>query len=229
MISICIPTYEQRGYGAIMLTQLLNSILSQKIYNEYEIIISDNSKDDEIERLCKKYKLPISYYRNPITGVSENTNNAISLSKYDKIKLMYQDDKFNDRQAIDLFCIALDLNNWVVSHARNIDNNNVYRGQSKPKFIPGYFDKNTIGMPSVIAFNKQGLTKLFDTRLRTFCDLYFYHHLYEVYGQPKIIETPLVCQRFWKGSQSRNQPAYHEYDKQIILDDLGNSIQRLRP
>src|SRR5574339_104484 len=115
MISICIPTYEQYGHGVRMLTQLLNSIKKQTISYEYEIIISDNSEDDKVKDLISQYKsLPISYYKNPVKGASENINNAISLAKYDYIKIMCQDDVFMDYNAINKFVKALNANGWVI-------------------------------------------------------------------------------------------------------------------
>ena len=60
-ISICIPTYQRPH----LLKTLLDSI-SIQTYNDFEIIINDNSKDDSVEQLLKSYtdKLPINYIKN---------------------------------------------------------------------------------------------------------------------------------------------------------------------
>lgn len=218
MISICIPTYEQRGYGSRMLRELLNSIKSQTINYPYEIVISDNSKDHSIKNLCDRYKdLPIRYVHNPVIGASENINNAINEAKYDMIKIMCQDDRFNDTNAINLFVEQLKISGWVISNSVRIDDRNMRKGFATAKYIHGDFSSNKVGMPSVIGFNKCEVR--FDTRLKTFCDLYFYYQLYELYGKPAHIEKHTVAQRYWRGSLSRNQPGSHNADRQFLIEN----------
>ena len=55
-ISIGIPTYEMKGSGPKYLSHLLETIRGQKFTN-YEVCISDHSKNDEILDLCGEYKL----------------------------------------------------------------------------------------------------------------------------------------------------------------------------
>lgn len=216
MISICIPTYEQRGAGAHMLTALLESIQMQQFNFPFEIVISDNATDGTIKAVCDKYhKLPIHYYFNPVRGASENINNAIDLAKYDKIKLMMQDDLFVHPMALAAFNAALDFNGWVVSNSLHINAQGTRVGQRIAEYDPLNFDTNTIGMPSVIAFRKTDIR--FDARLKTFCDLYFYYQLYQAYGMPLIIPGFNIGQRFHNASQSRNQPPSHKADKNFLI------------
>ena len=69
MISVCIPTYEQSGYGVHYLRQLLDSILVQRDA-EFEVVVSDNSRNDAIRKLCQEFAAPgthslaVRYVRN---------------------------------------------------------------------------------------------------------------------------------------------------------------------
>lgn len=220
MISIVIPTYEQRGKGAFFLTQLLESIKKQVINVPFEVVISDNSADNSIFRVVAQYAhqgLELKYKLNPVRGASENMNSAIDNASYDIIKIMCQDDLFTHHAALALFYNAFTLHytGWVISNSVHINEAGQRTGRRVASYQHNNFESNTVGMPSVIAFRKCGIR--FDTRLKTFCDLYFYHQLYELYGPPAVIQTETVAQRFHNASQSRNQPGSHKQDRQLLV------------
>ena len=103
-ISICIPTYRR----AHLLKTLLDSIYIQT-YRDFEIIINDNSPDDEVEILLRSYanKLPVSYHRNDPPGTaSENTNAVMLRAEGDWIKIMHDDDWFAAADALQQFADA---------------------------------------------------------------------------------------------------------------------------
>lgn len=219
MISICIPTYEQKGKGHIYFAQLLQSIQQQRTV-KYEIVVSDNSNDDQIMKVCNHYSLyhalPIRYHHNPVRGASENINNAIDLARYDKVKLMMQDDLFSDPYALERFSEALDFNSWVISDSLHINEQGHRIGRREAVYNPENFDSNTVGMPSVMAFRKSDIRFL--PELKTFCDLYFYYQHYQAYGLPVVIyQKHLVSQRFHNDSLSRNQAPSHHADKMYLL------------
>jgi len=216
MISIAIATYEMKGHGAAMLTLLLNSIRSQKYYDQYEIVISDNALDGSIIDVCTKFpSLPINYHFNPVRGASENINHAVDLCKYDKVKIMCQDDFFTDPLALQKFSNILDVAGWAVTDSTHVNATGQKTGQRIAAYNPENFDSNTVGMPSVMAFRKCGVS--FDTRLKTFCDLYFYYQLYQVYGPPAKVPGFNVAQRYHNASLSRNQPGSHKADKAFLI------------
>ena len=97
-VSICIPTYE----APISLVRLLDSILMQS-FQDFEIIISDDSRDDSIARLLHSFPdQRIRYYHNPIPlGSPENWNHAVHLAIGDYIKIMHHDDWFNSRLSLE--------------------------------------------------------------------------------------------------------------------------------
>lgn len=222
MISVVIPTYEQNGQGKKYLAILLKSLLNQ--IGIFDVIISDNSKNDEIKNLVDLFKtnsnLKITYIHNPIIGASENINNAIEHATYDFIKPMMMDDLLSSPQALMLFCNALKKNHWAVSNSHHIDeygrvtaNINAYWNNSLLKGI------NSIGMPSVIAFRKNEFK--FDTNLKTLCDCEYYWLLHNKYGSPAWINFYLVQQRLHKDSLSRNQPHMGKKEYQYLKQKHG--------
>lgn len=216
MLSVCIPTYEQRGVGPFLFNMLLKTIENQRYSRPYEIIVSDNSSNSLIFREIKNFPhLPIVYYQNPVQGAAENLNFSLDHATGDRVKIMCQDDVFMVRDALQQFDQGLDQAGWAISNAVQINASGIKTGRSRARYVHGNFDKNTVGMPSVIAFRKNPLR--FDTRLRTFCDLYFYYQLYELYGPPFVIQDFPVGQRYHPASQSRNQPPSHQADKNFLL------------
>ncbi len=55
-ISICIPTHEMGGQGSEFLRQSFD-ILATQTFQDFDVVVSDHSKNDSIENLCKKYGL----------------------------------------------------------------------------------------------------------------------------------------------------------------------------
>ena len=100
-ISICIPAYKRVSY----LNRLLQSIVIQD-YKDFEVIVTDDSPDDSVLLLCKKYstQLPLIYHSNTVAlGTPGNWNKAISLAKGAWIKLMHDDDWFADSGSLQKF------------------------------------------------------------------------------------------------------------------------------
>lgn len=218
MISIAIPTYLQPIYGGKMLTVLLNSIRHQKVTCDYEVVVSDNDITGQIKYICENFKdyLPIQWHFNPVTGASENINNAIDLCCGDKIKLMMMDDAFVTIDAVDVFNSALDEKNWVIGNSVHINEAGDVYGRRYTQYNHRQMEKNITGMPSVIGFRKCDLR--FNPALKTFCDTYFYYQLYELYGQPKVIDKFTIACRFWRGSLSQNQVAKKEEEIKFLRE-----------
>jgi len=207
-LSVAIPVYECHGLGWLYLSELLNSI-SKQSYKDIEVVISDQSTDDNIFNLCSCYKnyMDIKYVsgHNLTRSNSPNVNNAIKNCSSDKIKIMFQDDFFIDPDAIKK--IVLKFNEgakWIVSgcaHSKNIH-------QLYNPMIPYYNHSmldgiNTISSPSVLAIDGK---EFFDEKLVMMMDCEMYHRLYKKYGEPTIIQDILVCNRIHdKQLQNQNQ------------------------
>jgi glycosyltransferase involved in cell wall biosynthesis len=82
-VSICIPTYKQPD----CFKRAISSVLMQT-YEDYEIIITDDSPDDSISDALKDFNdNRIKYFKNiERKGSHENFNVAIDYSKGEYIK-----------------------------------------------------------------------------------------------------------------------------------------------
>lgn len=210
-ISVCIPAFEQYGYGSQTLTECLESVINQE--GEFEIIVADNSDSDIIRKVCDRY--PVAYYHNPKKGISANTNFAISKAGCKNIKVLYQDDKLLTNTALQDFSFALLFNGWVASAGRAMNEHSRLGRFTFPKWTgKQIFEKNTIGMPSVTAWRANNLK--FDNSLKTLLDCDMYYQITELYGQPGIIKKQLVGSRYWDGSTSRKQGNLSEQEMPYI-------------
>lgn len=179
--------------GDKLFTRCLNSLWDQT-FQDFDIVVTDNSDDDTIKDICDYYKAGINYYRNPIKGMAQNTNEAIRRSKGDLIKILYMDDFLVETEA--LMCILNKFDddvNWLAAACIHVDTLGNIGGTHRPH----YNDKihtglNTIGSPSVITIrNKDPL--MFDENLTWLLDCCYYRRLHDKYGEPAIIKhKPLV-------------------------------------
>lgn len=188
MISICIPTYEMRGKGAEMLRYNLDMIKKQT-FKDFEVVISDNSKDDKIKDLCTKdpnySSLPIKYIRNPRIGMAQNTNEAIRNASGEIIKILYMDDYLSTENSLQQIKDNF-KGHWMVSGCKHDDGEKIYNNHF-PKYNSNlYLGKNTIGSPSVLSIKNKDLI-FFDENMSWLLDCDYYKRLYDKYGEPTIL------------------------------------------
>lgn len=200
-ISICIPTWENHGYGSFFLEKLLQTISNQS-YKNYEVIISDHSENEDIKNLCSSLNEnnEIVYVKNinKKGNGPHNTNNSIKNAKGDIIKIMFQDDFFYDENALQKIIGEFENENcnWLVCGC----NHTYDDGKTFTRFmIPEWnenilFGVNTISSPSVLAF-RNGNEFYFDENLTMLMDCEIYYQLYIKYGLPKTISDYLISNR----------------------------------
>jgi glycosyltransferase involved in cell wall biosynthesis len=179
-ISICIPAYN-RPHG---LQRLLTSIVEQN-YKNYEVIITDDTQSDVVKELIQRWEnqLPIRYVKNETSlGSPQNWNAAIKLAKYDWIKLMHDDDWFENEQSLSKFVAAIDTG----AHFIFSGNVNFYENEDKKiiellsninksnlsQDVLFLFYKNVIGHPSNTLYKKTDL--IYDTQFKWVVDIDFY-------------------------------------------------------
>lgn len=200
MISIAIPTYEAHGNGWLYLSELLNSI-SKQTFKDYEVIISDQSSDNKVKKLCNFYSdiINLQYFdsREIPKGNSTNTNYAISKCNSDRIKILFQDDFFVDNMALEHFNNCFNNNsNWIVCGSFYCENFYSLSNMMIPKYTEDvWIGNNLISSPSVLAFKNK---HYFDENLIMLTDCDIYKRFYHLYGPPTIIETPLIYNRMHK-------------------------------
>jgi len=182
-VSICIPTYRQIDY----LRATLASIQDQA-YKDYEVIVSDDSPDDSVERLVASFDFggKLSYCRNAVAlGSPKNWNVAIGKATGDYIKLLHHDDRFTHPDALGAFVQMLDahpeadfafgaslVESSVSGESRihRATNKQLELLASQPESL---FFGNIIGAPSATIY-RNGLCIEYDQRMKWLVDIDFY-------------------------------------------------------
>jgi glycosyltransferase involved in cell wall biosynthesis len=197
MISIAIPTYEMSGRGAEFLNYSLNKIY-QQTYKEFEVVVSDNSKDDMVQRVCELWSphFKIVYLRNNHIGSAPNTNNCLRNCSGELIKILCQDDYLADKFALEK--IVREFNNdpkkmWLVGDYIHTTNRNDFAIVQRPVWNDNIKFHNTIGTHSCLTIRNKDLI-YFDDNLVWFVDCEFYDRLYKKFGEPIFLRDITVVQ-----------------------------------
>ena len=115
-ISIAMPTWERHGRGSEFLNDLLR-IIEMQSFDEFEVCVSDHSKDDLMINVYFKFKdrLDIKYNKNTYDFGNDPTNakRAISMCSGDIIKVMLQDDFFYDYESLEKIYTELSISDRV--------------------------------------------------------------------------------------------------------------------
>ena len=200
-ISICIPTWEQYGKGVEFLKNTFESILIQS-YKNFNVIISDHSKNEDIKLLCDLYsdKFEIKYFKNDklLGNGPANTNNSIFHADGDIIKILFQDDFFYQKNVLEFIVKEFKNNecNWLVTGCNHTyDNGKTFVNFMVPRWNNDIIiGVNTISSPSVLSFRNKDVC-LFDEKLTMLMGCEMYYQLYIKYGLPKIISDCLITNR----------------------------------
>ena len=200
LLSICIPTYEMKGYGNLFLRKSFD-ILADQTFKDFNVIISDHSKDSLIKDLCNEYKdrLDIKYVKNTVKrgSSSANINNAIKNADGKLIKILFQDDFLYNEKSLEEIASNFDLekDKWLITACiHSNDGLNFFR-----PFYPKYnryihLGKNTISSPSVLTIKNENHL-LFDENLIWLMDVDYYKRCYNKFGHPKILNEVNIVNR----------------------------------
>ena len=216
-VSICIPTWEQHGVGRRYLEELIISI-DKQTYRNFELVISDHSKNDEIEKFVDSLRCPVVYSRNERkygNGVA-NLNDALQMANGELIKIMFQDDLMFSPKCLESIVNNFTIGDqWMVCGCNHTQDDGTTFNRY---FIPSWNDKikkgeNTISSPSVLTIRNKNI-EFFDENLTMMMDVEYYYRMYLKYGEPKILGDFLITNR-----QHPNQISNH-YDKQEEAGEL---------
>lgn len=199
-ISICIPTYEMRGLGVLYLKHNFE-IFRKQTFRDFEVIISDHSKDDSIRNLCEEYSthLQILYIRNETNhgNSSANINNAMRHAQGHIIKILFQDDFLYDEKSLE----DIDKNfntekyGWFLTGCEHTKNGIEFIRPFFPRYFNGiHRGKNTISSPSVLSIKNEKII-FFDENLIWLMDVDYYKRCYNAFGKPQIINTIGIVNR----------------------------------
>ena len=162
-ISICIPTYKRVD----LLKKLLDSIRIQSFQN-FEVLINDNSPDDTVKDLVYAYRnlLTIAYEKNePALTATENCNKVMKRAQAPWIKVIHDDDWFDTEDALQQFADAAErsgkdfifcASNQVYLETKKIEKESLSDEKRKmlEDSIFSLFYLNVIGHPSVVMHRK---------------------------------------------------------------------------
>lgn len=222
--SICIPCYEMKGSGVDFLKFNFKTF-KQQTFQDFEIVISDHSQNEDIKNLCLKTDLNIKYIKNEnkIGNSSANLNNCIKNANGNWIKVLFQDDFLYGKNALNnlhhfindafnLYSENYDENGillqqndlgWVVTGSEHTTDGYYLVNPYEPRWSLEaiYKGHNTISSPSVLCFKNEKQNNIFfDENLIWLMDIDYYYHLYLKYGEPKILKDINAINRVWLGS-----------------------------
>jgi len=245
--SICIPCYEMKGSGLDFLKFNFKTF-KQQTFQNFEIVISDHSKNEDIKNLCLNADLNIKYVKNEnnLGNSSANLNNCIRNSNGKWIKVLFQDDFLYGKKALhDLHEFItnnfnaysepcdengiiqennIDEKGWVATGSEQTTDGYYLLNPYEPRWSMEaiYKGHNTISSPSVLTFKNEKENNLyFDENLIWLMDIDYYHRLYLKYGEPKILKNINVVNRVWLGSITSS---VDEDIKQKELDYFQNKV-----
>tara|TARA_R110001592_G_scaffold317062_2_gene593731 strand:+ start:9431 stop:10129 length:699 start_codon:yes stop_codon:yes gene_type:complete len=225
LVSICIPTCDMSGRSVEFLTDLFDSIKKQT-YNNIQIVVSDQSDDDEIEKLCNQFRkkhqdLKYCKDKKGIKSCGSNLNNAMDNADGEFIKMICQDDLLYSNQAIQR--MMEQNSDFVACSCKHFaeDKNNLYNPHTPSWHNLMPFGMNKIGAFSVVLFRKTTLR--LDTNLIWLVDCEFYHRLSLECGLPVCIDEHLVNVRHWNGSvsDSIDQNTLHTKELKYVKNKMG--------
>lgn len=216
LLSIAIPCYEAKGFGAFYLEKNLTLLLDQTFKN-FEVIISDNSRNDNVLNSTNKYsnKLNIKYFKNDRIGMSKNTNFAIDKCCGNFIKILYQDDFLYSRHSLsDIAKETLNDFDWLVTACEHSNDGETFYRSFYPKYNHDiHLGNNTISSPSVLTIKNSNDKLFFDENITWLMDVDYYKRCYKKFGNPRILNTINVVNRTASSQTS------HSISEQQILEE----------
>lgn len=175
-VTIAIPIHGMKN-GVFFLERCLDSILKQS-FTDFDVVITDNSDDETLRKVTEKYGMKINYFKNPRKGMAQNTNEAIKRSTGSLIKILYMDDYFSHKHALQQIVEAF-KGRWLIN---GTDNNE----------FPYWTDdietgNNKLGSPSALTI-KNAQPLLFDEKMTWLLDCDLYKRMYKLDGEPTILD-----------------------------------------
>ena len=210
-VSVVIPCYEYGGKGVRYLSDMFRTI-SQQTLKEVEVIVTDQSVDTEIEDFCNDniFDLNIVYFRDEEHrgDVATNMNIGMDLAKGEVVKMMFMDDYFYTKDALEKTYNSLVNSDkmWLVcgtNHTRD-------DGRTVDTFLmPRWNDNmlrargnNTMSGVAVISYKNKDMDVRWDPKTCMLLDIDFYYSLRTKYGDCYYLNDCLMTQRVNKDALS---------------------------
>jgi glycosyltransferase involved in cell wall biosynthesis len=220
--SIAIPTHDRGNNGPKWMRELLDSIKDQT-FQDFEIIVSDQSKNDRILDVCKEYSefFEFKYVKYEGNVPCENINIALDECKGEIIKIMFSDDIFINKNSLEIIDNEYKKTgcSWAFSGFCGTKDGKNFYDYKTPKWTDYMLEgRNLLSSPSVVSFLNSS-KQHFDENLKLLLDTEFYHRMRWENGMPHIIKDVLVANRDHDDRISSHQTS--QYDA-IIEHSEGN-------
>jgi len=212
-VSIVVPIYKMKdGLGEKLLVDFLSMIQSQS-FKDFDIVISDQSNSESFKHIIDTFShvLDIKYYQtdDSVDCAGKNVNNALSKATGEIIKLLYCDDYFINYQALQKIVDQFDSTkdkHWLLCGFAHSDYDKInYFDVRSPWYGNKYVNgDNTTGNPSAYAVRNSHKLKM-DENLLFIVDGEYFYQSYFCWGDPIIIQEPLVCFREHPQSAFRDE------------------------
>lgn len=202
-LSVAVPVFEYYGRGVEVLDDMLRTI-SYQTMKDVEVVISDHSKNDDIENYCNEneYDLNIKYLRNENGrgNPAINTNHAIDNCTGEIIKVFQQDDFLFDTEALEVMYREMSNSSqkWFACGAIHTrDDGHSFFHPMLPRWDDRLIledQRNFIGGVSVLSIKNEVKTR-FDSNVRMLLDVDFYYNAMLNYGMPILYQDVLIANR----------------------------------
>jgi len=214
LVSICVPAWNYYGHGPRLIREMFESFKIQT-NKKFEVIISDESKDESIKDICNEYKSIFDikhmfFERDPSLSYAHNYINAEKHASGTIIKPLFQADFFISENVIDTV-IKTHERNKICWAAYRYDHCQLDGSSPFNDRIPSYnpnvvLGVNTIGAPSACSFSSE-IKEEMDTNLRMMLDCDHYFRIYNSYGPPIIVSDECYIRNRISDLEAKNERA----------------------
>jgi glycosyltransferase involved in cell wall biosynthesis len=220
-ISIAIPTFDKNGKEAEFVKFSLDQIQKQT-FKDFEVVISDDSDNDNIKNIISNYNFNIKYYKSKDIALSDrefkkgnspNVNRAMKKCSKEIIQILFQDDFLRSKNTLQKIFETFEQNNcdWSASSFYETKDGITASRTVKPVYTERiYLGENTMSGPSIISVKNREDLLLFDEHLIVLMDCDYYKRLADKYGYPQIINFFGIVIRQHAGQITNNQGAEPE-------------------
>ena len=221
-VSICIPCYNNKEE----VKRLLDSIVLQD-YKDYEVIISDDSTNNEIEEMIsKEFGTIVDYHHNKKQlGHIYNWNEALKYATGEYVKIMFSDDWFTYPDSLRKFVQLLEEQpdaDFVFSGNFQVSSQSSYARAATPEYVEELkkdyrylFISNLVGAPSNTMYRRSTGAR-FDEKSNWASDVFLYFEVLK--NQRKFVCTtePLISigiheNQYTESFQKRDDRIYQDY------------------
>ena len=178
--------------------ELLDSLKIQT-FQDFDIVVPDQSKNDKILDTCKEYSedFEFTYIRYKGEVPCENINIGLRECTGEIVKIIFSDDVVVDKNALQIINDAYISTNckWAFSGFCGTKDGKNTHDHRIPRWTEHTLDgRNLLSSPSVVSFLNECKVE-FDENLKLLLDVDFYHRIRMNHGHPHIIPEVLVANR----------------------------------